>query len=158
MADKKTVAYKSLYVKILQWFYLLLAGVSIALPLLYKQVLSQKLDLPNWFVWGITALVVFYCLLLFLSYLTQNTTLLILALVLVFLTTLVGIALIAVSVPNLHNLIQGGVPKCISDISLCNLKDGIIVSTAAALAVGIPILLLNLLTIVGAVKAIAASD
>ena len=88
----------------------------------------------------------------------QNTNLLILALVLIFFTTIGALALLGISLPNAQAVLSGNLPECAKNIAACDLKDGIIVASPALLAVSVPILILNTITIVGAVKGIASSE
>jgi hypothetical protein len=159
MKDPRNQTPKSLLVKILQWFYLLLGITTLPLPFWYQQqAFSKSLGLPTELIYGLIASFALYCLLLFVSFLLQNTNLLILSLVFIFFTTIGGLALLAVAFPNADNLIQHGLPECAKNLSTCSFQDGIIVAAAGALAIAVPLLIINIITIIGAVKAIAATD
>ncbi|HEY4694626.1 MAG TPA: hypothetical protein VIH52_01520 [Candidatus Nanoarchaeia archaeon] len=150
---------KSLLVRILQYFYLVIVIAALALPFLYQQQsFAKSLGFPSQLIWAVALVIIFYALLLFVSFLTQNSTLLILSLVLIFFTTILGLVLLTIAFPNLKEILEGNLPSCINNLGSCNFKDGIIVASAAALAVAVPLLVLNIITIVGAVKAIASND
>ena len=102
--------------------------------------------------------VIVYCLVLAISFFLQNTNLLILSLVLIFFSTIGSLLMLVVSLPNAQEVISGNLPPCARNIASCTTGEGIVVASAALLAVSIPTLLLNILTIVGAVKGIAATD
>ncbi len=146
---------KTLVVKILQWFYLALALISLLFPLIFRQTIFVSLDLPIWFMWGITAVAVFYFLLLFTAFFTQNSILVIISLVCVFLTMIVGIILFGIGFINIQGVLSG-VPACWNNLAVCSGKDAIIVASAACLGLAIPLVILNIVTIIGAIKALSA--
>lgn len=155
----KTETPKSFLVQILQWFYLLVAILAVILA-----ISSTKLDFithlgfPKEIFIGFGLAIAVYALILSVSFFTQNSTLLILSLVLIFFTTIGALIMLAISIPNSHSFLSGQLPACSKNLSLCSLKDGIAVSSAILFVFSIPTLILNIVTIVGAVKAIAARD
>ncbi len=159
MENSKQASYKPLLVKILQWFYLLLALGSFTGVFFYQNLsFVPSLGFANEFIIGIFVAVIFYCLLLALSFFLQNTNLLILSLVLIFFSTIGSLLMLVVALPNAQEVISGNLPECAKNLASCTAGEGIVVASAALLAVSIPTLLLNILTIVGAVKGIAATD
>lgn len=159
MEKTKLPSYKPLLVKILQWFYLLLALVNFACIFLYQNLsFVPSLGIANEFIIGIIVAVVVYCLVLAISFFLQNTNLLILSLVLIFFSTIGSLIMLVVALPNAQEVISGNLPTCAKNIAACTTSEGIVVASAALLAISIPTLLLNILTIVGAVKGIAATD
>ena len=159
MENPKQSTYKPLLVKVLQWFYLLLAIVTFAGVFLYQNLsFVPSLGIANEFIIGIILAIIFYCLVLALSFFLQNTNLLILSLVLIFFSTIGSLIMLVVALPNAQAVISGNLPDCAKNIASCTTSEGIVVASAALLAVSIPTLLLNILTIVGAVKGIAATD
>lgn len=156
---RKIVAQKSILVKILQWFYLSF-GLGVASSILwYKQIaVLESYNIPNIIVYLLVGGLTFYCLVLAVSFFTQNTNLLILALVLIFFTTIGALILFVIALPNAQTVISGHLPSCIKNLSLCSVKEGVVVASAILLSVSIPALILNIITIMGAVKAIAATD
>ncbi len=152
-------AHKALLVKILQWLYLLFAILAVAAIFVYPQINQIKvLGFPNEFIVGILIVVAVYCLILSLSFFLQNTTLLIISLVLIFFTTISSLAMLVAAIPNSGQVITGNLPDCVKNLATCSLKEGLIITSAGLLSVSIPTLLLNIITIIGAVKGIAASD
>ncbi|HSX57883.1 MAG TPA: hypothetical protein VLE47_01260 [Candidatus Saccharimonadales bacterium] len=159
MKASREKTHKPLLVKILQWLYLIFAILSLAAIFLYPQfTLLSGLGFPRELIIGSFLALAIYCLILSLSFFLQNTTLLIISLVLIFFTTIGAIAMMGVSIPNSKEVLAGNLPSCVKNLALCNLKEGLIVASAGLLAVSVPTLLLNILTIVGAVKGIAAAD
>ena len=156
---KKISDSKSLLVKILQWFYLTL-GLGIASSAFwYKQIaVIESYNIPDIIVYLLLGGLTFYCLVLAASFFTQNTNLLILALVLIFFTTIGDLILFVIALPNAQTVISGNLPSCIKNLSLCSMKEGVVVASAILLAVSVPTLILNIITIIGSVKAIAATD
>lgn len=156
---QKVVAQKAILVKILQWFYLSF-GLGIASSILwYKQVaVLESYNIPDIIVYLLVGSLAFYCLVLAVSFFTQNTNLLILALVLIFFTTIAALILFVIALPNAQTVISGDLPSCIKNLSLCSVKEGVVVASAILLSISIPALVLNIITIIGAVKAIAATD
>lgn len=148
---------KALLVKVLQWFYLILALLAASGPFVYNAYFSQ-LGFPQSLVVGLAGVGLIYCLLLAVSFFTQNSSLLILSLVFIFFTTLGSLALIAIAFPNASAVVTGHLPKCYTALETCSLRDGVVVSSAFFLTIAVPTLLINILTIIGAVKAIAAND
>lgn len=159
MSKTKYSVPKSFLVKILQWFYLLL-GVLVGSSLLWYQRLPYmaEINIPETLVYLIVGFLVFYCLLLTLSFLTQNTNLLIFSLVLIFFTSIGAILMTIPGIFNFQNILSGNLPECSKSIVTCNTQDGIVVAAAFLLAVAVPTLIINFITIVGAVKGIAATD
>lgn len=156
---QKNTSSKSLLVKALQWFYLVLGLVTASSIFWYKQIsFLSNLYLPNILIYSLAIALTFYCLILAASFFTQNTNLLILALVLIFFTTIGAIILLIISLPGAQAALSGHIPACAKNLQLCSLKDGMVVASAILLSVSIPTLVLNLITIVGTVKAIAAGD
>jgi len=159
LRERKEKIEKSLIVKILQWLYLIISAFSVTFFFWYKKVnFLPKFDLPNEFLLALSLVLGFYCLILAVSYFTQNSNLLILALVLLFFTTIIAILMFAVTIPNAKIILSGNLPFCINNLSACNVQDGIVVASAWSMAVSVPILILNFISIIGAVKAIAATD
>lgn len=159
MDNHREKVQKPILVKILQWFYLLLGVIAVASVFLYQNFdFIPTLGIGNEFIIGFFGLIAAYFLILSLSFFLQNTNLLILALVLIFFSTIGSLLLLVVSVPNAHFVINGNLPECSKNIATCNTHDGIIVASAALLSVAIPTLVLNIITIVGAIKGIAATD
>ena len=159
MEKTKLPSYKPLLVKILQWFYLLLATSAFISIFLYQNLsFVPSLGVANEFIIGIFVVVIFYCLILALSFFLQNTNLLILSLVLIFFSTIGSLIMLVVALPNAQAVISGNLPVCAKNLASCTAGEGIVVASAGLLAVSIPTLLLNILTIVGAVKGIAATD
>lgn len=157
MDRPKTIYPKALLVNVLQWFYLLLTLLSLSIPFIYQNYFND-LGFPRNLVIGISIVLAVYCLLLSVSFFTQITNLLILSLVFIFFTSLGALALLIFALPNASAVISGDLPKCYTALDTCNLKDGIIVSAAYFLTVAIPTLLINIITIIGVVKGIAAKD
>lgn len=156
---RKTAVPKALFVKVMQWFYLILTLFSASIPFWYKNLpYLDSLALPNKVIYAVAGALVVYCLLLAFSFLTQNTTLLILSLVFIFFTTIGALILLVIALPNSQAVFSGHLPACAKNLANCNFKDGLIVGSAILLSISVPILVLNLLTIIGAVKAIAATD
>ncbi len=157
--DPQTKISKSILVKVLQWFYLVLGLTGATFFLWYKQIpyLSQ-LNLASEFMLALSVMAGIYCLALAFSFFTQNTNLLILSLVLIFFTTIGAGIMLAVTVPNAQTILSGKLPQCTTNLAACSIKDGIVVASALLMVVSVPTLILNLITIVGAVKAIAATD
>lgn len=156
---RKEPVSKSLLVKVLQWFYLVLV-FGIALILVWNKQIPYLSDynIPDSLKYIAGGALIFYCFILTISFFTQNTNLLILALVFIFFTTIGALALLLISLPNAGAVVNGQLPSCAKSISLCSLKEGIIVGSAVLLAISVPTLILNFITIIGAVKAIAATD
>jgi len=156
---QRTASTKSLLVKGLQWFYLLVSLISLSSLVWYKQIaILEKLELPDIIMFSLVFALVFYCLILSISFFTQNTNLLILSLVLIFFTTIGAAILLFIALPSAKLIFTGNLPACAKNLTLCSVKDGMVVASAMLLSVSIPALLLNILTIVGAVKAIASTD
>ncbi len=150
---------KSFLVKTLQWFYLVLGIGTASSVFWYKQItVLSSLYLPNILIYSLAIALTFYCLILTVSFFTQNTNLLILALVLIFFTTIGALILLVIALPGAQAALSGHIPACAKNLQLCSLKDGMVVASAIILSVSIPTLVLNLITITGAVKAIAAGD
>lgn len=150
---------KTLIVKILQWFYLILSLIISSILVWYKQIpFLSEYNIPDSLIFIVVGVLIFYCLILTASFFTQNTNLLILSLVFIFFTTIGAIILLVISLPNASVVINGQLPNCAKNIALCSLKEGVIVASAILLAISVPTLILNLITIIGAVKAIAATD
>lgn len=150
---------KSLLVKVLQWVYLILAVLSIIFVVSSSKIpFITKLGFPGEIFIGIGLAITVYCLILSLSFFTQNTNFLIFSLVLIFFTTIGSLIMLFIAIPNSGSAISGHLPKCIQNLSSCSLKDGIIVTSALLLTTSVPLLILNIITIVGSVKAIAATD
>lgn len=159
MENPKEIRQKSLLVKILQWFYVLLAVASLG-SIFFFQNLSfvPSLGIGNQFIIGFFVAIALYCSYLALSFFLQNTNLLILALVLIFFSTIGSLIMLVVALPNSKSILTGNLPECVRNIATCSSSEGIIVASAALLAISVPVLLLNIITIVGAVKAIASTD
>ena len=159
LKNPKTNTPKSLLVKVLQWFYLILGIVSATFFLWYKSLpYFSQLNFPNEFILAISIAAGIYCLALALSFFTQNTNLLILSLVLIFFTTIAAGIMLAVTIPNAQTILRGDLPECAAKLITCNIKDGIIVASAILMVISVPTLILNFITIIGAVKGIAATD
>lgn len=159
MANTKNLVDKALLVRILQWFYLLVALILGSAFVWLKQLsLFQNYNIPDIAIYLLLSALIFYCFVLFISFFTQNTNLLILALVLIFFTTIGALLLLILSLPNAIEVISHPLPNCIKNLSLCNRHDGVIVATAFLLSVSVPALILNIITIFGAVKGISATD
>jgi hypothetical protein len=152
-------SHKPLLVVLMQWFYLLL-GVLLVVTAFYFQNLSfiPTLGIANEFILGFFGLLAGYCLVLFLSFFFQKTNLLIFALVLIFFSTIGSLAMLVISLPNAQALFSGDLPTCARNIATCNTSDGIAVAGTALLVVSVPLLLLNILTIIAAIKGIGAAD
>lgn len=159
MENPKQSTQKPLLVKILQWFYLVFA-LSFVVAIFFYHNLNfvPSLGIANEFIIGFFLALAFYCLILSFSFFLQNTNLLIFSLVLIFFSTLGALALLVVSIPNSQAVISGNLPECSKNIATCSTSDGIIVASAALLSVSVPILILNIVTIIGAVKGIASTD
>lgn len=159
MDKQKQIVPKPLLVRILQWFYLLL-GLVLVGGAFYFQNLSfiPTLGLANEFILAFFAALVVYCGVLVLSFFFQSTNLLIFSLVLIFFSTLGSLLLLVISLPNAQTIISGNLPSCASNIANCNTSDGIIVASAVMFTIAVPTIILNILTIIGAVKGIAATD
>ena len=150
---------KPLLVKILQWFYLLLALASLSGIFFYQNLsVVPSLGIANEFVIGFIVAIALYFLVIAISFFLLNTNFLILTLVLVFFTTIGALGMLGISLFNADALFSGSLPSCAANIATCNSKDGIIVASTALLMISIPILILNIITIVGAIKGIAATD
>lgn len=150
---------KPILVKILQWFYILLALISIVAIFLFPQAsFIRSLGFASEIIVAIFVAISLYSLILAFSFFTQNGNLLILSLVSIFFTTIGALLLLIVSLPNAHNFLGGDLPECASKLATCSLSEGIIVASAMLLVVAIPALVINFITIIGAVKAIAATD
>lgn len=159
LKNPKTTIPKSLLVKVLQWFYLVLGLVAATLFLWYKNLpYFSQLSLPSEFVLAISIAAGIYCLALAFSFFTQNTNLLIFSLVLIFFTTIGAGIMLAVTIPNAQTILSGNLPECTKSLSTCNIKDGVIVASAILMIISVPTLILNFITIIGAVKGIAATD
>lgn len=159
LLSRKEKVHKSLFVKVIQWFYLILTLLSASIPLWYKSLpYLDSLSIPEKLIYGLSAALVIYCFLLTISFFSQNTTLLIFSLVFIFFTTIGALIMLVLALPNSHAVINSQLPSCASNLALCNLKDGLIVGSAILLTISVPILILNFLSIIGAVKAIAATD
>jgi hypothetical protein len=159
MDERTEKVHKPLLVKILQWFYLLLA-IAVGIGGFYFQSLNfvPTLGVANEFIIGFFGVLIIYCLILALSFFFQNTNLLIFALVLIFFSTIGSLILLVVSLPNAGAVISGNLPECSRNIATCSSSNGIVIASALFLAVSVPTLLLNIITIVGTVKGIAAAD
>ncbi len=159
LKNPKTIAPKSLFVKVLQWFYLI-TGILTATFFLWSKQISffSSPNIPGELILAITVAAGLYCLILSLSFFAQNTNLLILSLVLIFFTTISALIMLVVTIPNAQTIFSGNLPECSRNLALCNLKDGVIVASAMFMAISIPLLILNFITIIGAVIAIAATD
>ncbi len=156
---RKTSVPKTLFVKVMQWFYLILTLLSASIPFWFKNLpYIDSLSIPEKLVYGASAALAIYCLILAISFFTQNTTLLILSLVFIFFTTIGALILLVLAMPNAQAVLSGHLPSCTQNLALCNFKDGLIVGSAILLSISVPILILNCLSIIGAVKAIAATD
>lgn len=150
---------KPLLVVIMQWFYLVL-GLIFLIGVFFYQNLNfvPSLGIANEFIIGAILATSGYCLILSISFFRQNTNLLILALVFIFFSTIAAVGLLLIGLPNANAVISGNLPSCVKNISTCTTSEGIVVASAAFLALAIPALLLNILSIIAAVKGIAASD
>lgn len=157
MEQTKVTVQKAFLVKVLQWFYLLLTLASLSIPFVYN-AFFENLGIPNNLVLGVTIILAFYFLLLCVSFFTQISNLLILSLVFIFFTSLGALALLILSLPNIGTIINGNLPKCYTALESCTFREGVIVSAAYFLAISTPTLVINLITIIGAVKGIAAKD
>jgi hypothetical protein len=150
---------KSILVKVLQWFYLLLFLVSSTAFLWSKQIpLIAKSTLPEEIVIVASIISCIYFLIIALSFLTQNTNMLILSLVLIFFTSIGAAILLIITIPNAQTILSGNIPKCAAALSTCSVTEGVVVASALFMAISVPILLLNIITIIGTIKDIASTD